>query len=89
MNEGSLQGWGGGGENRRIHLGAGNKRVQLFTEMSAMGMRGGSQDHCEVLRLSRSVLGRAVLLVPCRQITRSLAGGHLAGTLKMNTEMSM
>lgn len=88
VNEGNLQ-----GEKKkkklRIHLGAGNKRVQQFTEISAMGMRGGSQDCCEVSRLSRSVLGHKVLLVSCSQITRRLAGGHLASTRKTDAEMSM
>ena len=68
-----------GGGKLRIHLSAGNKHVQLFTEISAMGTRGGRggrQDRCEVSRLSRSVLGHKVLLVSCCQITRRLAGGH-------------
>lgn len=89
MNEGNLQ---GGRKKKikklRIHRSAGNKCVQLFTEVLAMGTRGGSQDGCEASRFSRSVLGHKLLLVPRRQIARRLAGGHPAGTWKMDAEMS-
>lgn len=71
----------------KIHFGAGNKCAQLFTEVSAMGMRGGSQDWCEVSRFSRPVLGFKVLLVSFPWITGRQAEGHLAGTWKMDMSM--
>lgn len=80
MSEGNLQ----RGKKKKLKIHFGKKCAQLFTEVSAMGMREGRQDWCEVSRLAMSVLGFKVLLVSCPQVTGRLAGGHLAGTWKMD-----
>lgn len=50
-------------EKPRIHSRAGTNYVQLFIEISAMGVRRGDWDYFEVPRLSRSVFGHKMLFI--------------------------